>query len=87
MQVLYERSPSVLDNTLNNKRETVLSKLFQGRLPQNVIEPTEKTRPPAVFQINHIGPFYFTFWTPDKFVKWVIALQDQNKWSSVAKMS
>ncbi len=26
--------------------ETLLLKLFQGKLPQNVIEPVEKTEPP-----------------------------------------
>ena len=32
--------------TLRSRREIWLSKLFQGRLPQKVIEPVENTAPP-----------------------------------------
>ena len=37
----------LLDTTLISKRDTGLSKLFHGKLPQKVMEPTEKTRPPV----------------------------------------
>ena len=54
----------------DNSFEILLSKLLKGKLPQNVIEPVEKTAPPAEFSKYSMSALInSSFFTPGKLVR------------------